>query len=250
MHSVHGAQSDAVGFYQLDAADARHRERPLSLRFVIFGGEALDPNRLTDWFARHGEACPTLVNMYGITETTVHVTWKRMTIADASSDSSPIGRPIADLSTFVLDRGKNLAPIGVQGDLHVGGAGLARGYLGRPDLTAERFVPDPFGAPGERLYRSGDLVRYRADGTLEFHGRIDHQVKIRGFRIELGEIEAVLSRQPGVREAVVVARETQSGDTALVAYLVASDGETLTTQELRAALRRMLPDYMIPSALS
>ena len=149
--------------------------------------------------------------MYGITETTVHVTSRavRQTDTDGASHSI-IGRPLTDLESYLLCSQMLPVPVGVAGELYIGGAGLARGYLGRPELTAERFVPNPFGEAGERLYRTGDLARYRADGNIEFLGRIDHQVKIRGFRIELGEIEAALARLPQVREAVV-ARSGGSG---------------------------------------
>ncbi len=183
--------------------------RPLALRYVIFGGEALNIQSLQPWWKRHPDHAPRLINMYGITETTVHVTYRPLSEADLQLLSiSAIGSPIPDLSTYVLDRHLQLVPVGVPGELYVGGAGLARGYLNRPDLTAERFIPHPFSTePGARLYKTGDLVRYRPNGDLEYLGRIDQQVKIRGYRIELGEIEAILQRHPAIREAVVVVHE-------------------------------------------
>ncbi|HYO13481.1 MAG TPA: amino acid adenylation domain-containing protein, partial [Thermoanaerobaculia bacterium] len=220
-------------------------EGELSLRLVIFGGEALEPRSLAPWWERHGEERPRLVNMYGITETTVHVTYRPLGKADLEAPGSPIGVPIPDLSLSVLNRRGEPVPVGVPGELHVGGAGLAWGYLGRPELTAARFVPDPFGGdPGARLYRTGDLARRRVSGELDYLGRIDQQVKIRGFRIELGEIEAALAAQPGVREAVVLVRGEGEGRQ-LVAYL-ATEGapEALA---LRTALQASLPDYMVPA---
>jgi amino acid adenylation domain-containing protein len=217
----------------------------LALRWVIFGGEALEPASLAPWFARHGDESPRLINMYGITETTVHVTYRPVRAADLAGGSL-IGEPIPDLAVHLLDGSLQPLPAGVPGEMHVGGAGLAQGYLGRPDLTAERFVPDPFAmAPGARLYRSGDLARRLPDGDLEYLGRIDQQVKIRGFRIELGEIEAALAVQPGVREAVVLALDGR-----LVAYLAMAADETgaADAAPLRETLAARLPDYMLPAA--
>ncbi|MFY9826670.1 MAG: amino acid adenylation domain-containing protein, partial [Thermoanaerobaculia bacterium] len=191
----------------------------LALRLVIFGGEALEPAALAPWFERHGDERPRLVNMYGITETTVHVTYRPVRRDDLAA-GSVLGVPIPDLTLQIVDRGLEPQPIGVPGEIAVGGAGVATGYLGRPELTAERFVPDPWGAPGARLYRSGDLARRLPDGDLEFLGRIDHQVKVRGYRVELGEIEAALARHPAVREAVVGTRPGPAGETRLVAWVV------------------------------
>ncbi len=182
-------------------------ENPLDLRFVIFGGEALEIKSLEPWFERHGDSYPQLINMYGITETTVHVTYRQLTISDLKSNASPIGSPIPDLQIYILDQHLEPLPIGVPGELHIGGAGLARGYLNRPELTAQQFIPNSFNNQvGSRLYKTGDKARYLPDGNIEFIGRIDNQVKIRGFRIELGEIEATLAQNQEVREAVVVVR--------------------------------------------
>ncbi|MFF0746374.1 amino acid adenylation domain-containing protein [Streptomyces sp. NPDC004111] len=242
-------------FYQLAAADRENpaRGRELALRFVVFGGEALELGRLDDWYDRHPENAPTLVNMYGITETTVHVSHfplDRRTAA--ASTSSTIGVNIPDLRVYVLDDRLQPVPPGVTGEMYVAGEGLALGYLGRHALTAERFVADPFahhfGGAGSRMYRSGDLARRRADGTLEYFGRADHQVKIRGFRIELGEIEAVLADHPAVADAAVVAREDTPGDQRLVGYVVPAD-PAVTPAELRAHTGAHLPAHMVPSAV-
>ncbi|TDQ00487.1 non-ribosomal peptide synthetase [Labedaea rhizosphaerae] len=234
-------------FYQLIEAD-QQRPADLALRWVIFGGEALVPQRLADWFARHPRHAPRLVNMYGTTETTVHVTHKLLDDA-TTGVGSPIGRPIADLRAYVLDRALRPVPPGVDGELHVAGTGVARGYLGRPGLTADRFVPDPFGEPGARMYRTGDLVRWTASGELEHRGRADDQVKLRGFRIEPGEIEAALATHQGVGHAVVALREDEPGKRQLVAYVVAPAGGTAPGQDvLRAHARRLLPVHMVPSA--
>ena len=239
-------------FRQLIRADeaAGKEADDLSLRLVIFGGEALEPETLRPWFERHGDAVPELVNMYGITETTVHVTYRPVTSADlgTSSGSSPIGVPIPGWKVLLLDRLMQPVPVGVVGEIFVGGPGLARGYLNRPALTAERFVADPFSAGrGGRLYKSGDLARRRADGSLEYVGRSDDQVKIRGFRIELGEIEAALLKHPSLREAVVLPRDYGAEDRRLVAYVVGRSEGTLGASDLRRWLKPRLPEYMIPA---
>ncbi|HEV7397288.1 MAG TPA: amino acid adenylation domain-containing protein, partial [Pyrinomonadaceae bacterium] len=226
---------------QIDEKSKREVQQSLALRFVIFGGEALDYESLAQWFRDHGDDQPQLVNMYGITETTVHVTERRVRAADlAANAGSLIGRPISDLRGYVLDQHLELLPTGILGELYVGGAGVARGYLWRPELSAERFVPDPFsGADSARLYRTGDLVRYRAEGELEYLGRVDQQVKIRGFRIEPGEIESALEQHEEVREAVVIASEDVSGEPRLIAYIVpepnyGEQNETIDSAELSA----------------
>ncbi|HYX23529.1 MAG TPA: amino acid adenylation domain-containing protein, partial [Thermoanaerobaculia bacterium] len=226
-------------------------EPDLALRYVIFGGEALEPASLAPWFERHGDERPRLINMYGITETTVHVTWREVVREDVARAVSAVGCPIPDLGVYLLDSALQPVPVGVPGEIHVGGAGLAEGYLGRPELTAERFIPNPFGEAGSRLYRSGDLARRLPDGDLEYLGRIDHQVKIRGFRIELGEIESALVRHPAVREAVVLAVDDpeRAGDRRLVAWVVPSAGEAPSLSDLRSFVGQSLPDYMLPSAL-
>ncbi|OIK26863.1 non-ribosomal peptide synthetase [Streptomyces malaysiense] len=251
-------------FHQLDRADARRAAGPpgrLSLRYVVFGGEALDVGALTGWFGRHGDTAPRLVNMYGITETTVHVTYRPLTARDAAQGrGSVIGVPIPDLRLHLLDRHGDPVPRGAAGELYVAGAGLARGYLNRPELTAERF---PTASCGERLYRTGDLARLRADGELEYLGRIDDQVKLRGFRIELGEIEAALTAHPGVGAAVARVVPDATGTPVLAGYVVPAaehpaangpeaDGPVpgpLTVDGLRAHLAARLPGYMVPGAL-
>ena len=184
-------------------------------------------------------------NLYGPTETTIWSTGYR--VADGQ-EPILIGRPVANTTCYILDGQGQPVPVGVTGELYIGGDGLARGYLNRSELTAEKFVADPFRAGGERMYRTGDLARHRADGNIECLGRIDHQVKIRGYRIELGEIEAALMAQPEIKQAVVIAREDRPGEKRLVAYLVAAAGTVLTTLELRTRLKRQLPDYMVPTA--
>ncbi|WP_159073764.1 amino acid adenylation domain-containing protein, partial [Streptomyces sp. RTd22] len=205
-------------FRQLIAAQgeegAAHR-----LRVVVFGGEALDVAALEPWMGRAVNRDTRLVNMYGITETTVHVTYRPLERADTEGTSSPLGQRIPDLRVYVLDGHGEPVPIGAVGELYVGGEGVARGYLNRPELTRERFLTDPFRMePGARIYRTGDLVRQLPDGSLEYLGRNDDQVKIRGFRIEPGEIESRIGEHPAVRSCVVLAREDQPGNKQLVAY--------------------------------
>jgi amino acid adenylation domain-containing protein len=224
---------------------------PLSLRYVVFGGEALPLQSLRPWFERHGDERPLLVNMYGITETTVHVTYRPIRARDVNeAPGSVIGEPIPDLSLLLLDKHQQPVPVGVPGEMYVGGAGVALGYLNRPELNRERFLDDAFSTePGARLYRSGDLARRLPDGDVEYLGRIDDQVKVRGFRIELGEIETAVAQHPAVREVVVVPRDDGTGEKQLVAYLVAREGaEVPAVGELRSRLREQIPEYMVPAA--
>jgi amino acid adenylation domain-containing protein len=233
------------GFRQLLQAEPEAPTLPpLMLRTVIFGGEALEPAMLGPWFERHGDRTPRLVNMYGITETTVHVTYRPLTIDDVQSAASPIGVPIPDLSLDILDEHLEPVPLGFPGELHVGGAGLAQGYFRREALTRERFIDDPH-RRGGRLYRTGDRVRRRSDGEIEYLGRLDEQVKVRGYRIEPGEIAAVLSRYPRVADAAVT-RHERDGDTFLAAYYVPREGG-IDADDLRRYLRDLLPAYMIPA---
>ncbi|SPE63027.1 Dimodular nonribosomal peptide synthase [Streptomyces netropsis] len=239
-------------FYQLSAADRENPGKDLALRYVVFGGEALELGRLDDWYDRHADDAPTLVNMYGITETTVHVSYIALDRASAAAgSSSTIGVNIPDLRVYVLDAYLQPVPPGVTGEMYVAGEGLARGYLGRHALTAERFVADPFAhlfdERGSRMYRSGDLARRRPDGTLEYFGRADHQVKIRGFRIELGEIEAVLAEHDDVADAAVIVREDTPGDKRLVGYAVPA--RETTAALLREHTATELPVHMVPSAV-
>ncbi|MBW4490249.1 MAG: amino acid adenylation domain-containing protein [Trichocoleus desertorum ATA4-8-CV12] len=239
----------------------------LNLRLVIFGGEALSYPSLQPWFERHGDQIPQLVNMYGITETTVHVTYHSVSMAAPDTNKSVIGKPIPDLQVYILNQYQQPVPIGVPGEMYVGGAGVARGYLNRPELTSERFIANPLSdlqvpsphpagtlsantSHSSLLYRSGDLARFLPDGAIEYLGRIDHQVKLRGFRIELGEIEAALNQYPDVREQVVIVRDELAGSgDQLVAYVVPHTVAALDLiSQLRNWLKARLPEYMIPSA--
>jgi amino acid adenylation domain-containing protein len=223
---------------------------PLSLRYVIFGGEALQYRKLAPWFERHKDTAPQLVNMYGITETTVHVTYRAVTAADAESvQESLIGEPIPDLQLYLLDAAGKPVPNGEVGEIYVGGGGVARGYHNRPQLNEERFIPDPFvQTPGARLYRTGDLARLRPDGEMVYLGRNDSQVKINGFRIELGEVEAAMAAAPGVQQSCVVAHTDAHGTQRLAAYFVAAPGTELTANILGKFFVERMPAHMRPSS--
>ncbi|WP_149988572.1 non-ribosomal peptide synthetase, partial [Microcystis aeruginosa] len=257
------AEESLKGSFPLSRGDrSSTTDNDLSLRLVIFGGEALEINSLQPWFQRHGDQCPQLVNMYGITETTVHVTYRPLSMNDLDSTASVIGRPIPDLQVYLLDQHLQLVPVGVPGEMYVGGAGVTKGYLNRPELTTERFIPSPFekdevipptplnkgGNEPSKLYKTGDLGRYLPDGNIEYLGRLDNQVKIRGFRIELGEIEALLASHPQIWETVVIVRDDATGDKRLVAYIVPQSEKTITINEIRQFLKAQLPGYMIPNA--
>jgi amino acid adenylation domain-containing protein len=218
-------------------------------RSLIIGGEALFAHHLSVWRTRAPST--RLINEYGPTETVVGCCVYEVSPQTPELGAIPIGRPIANTQLYLLDQHQQPVPIGIPGELHIGGAGVARGYLNRPDLTAAKFIPHPFSdRPGERLYKTGDLARYRPDGTLEYLGRIDDQVKIRGFRIELGEIETALTQHPQIREAVVMMREDQPGNQRLVAYLVPIPFQTLdlTPSHMRRYVQATLPAYMVPAA--
>jgi amino acid adenylation domain-containing protein len=224
--------------------DLQHRLP--NLKLWVVSGEMLP----ADLCQRFLECMPhsRLVNLYGASEDAADVTCYEVNRQRSVPGRVPIGRSIANTQVYVLDRQCQPVPIGVPGELHVGGAGLARGYLNRPALTAATFLPHPFGSePGARLYKTGDRARYLPDGNLEFLGRVDHQVKIHGYRIELGELETALERHPAIRQAVVLAREDALGDTCLVAYVVAGQEPDLTSSDLRRFLVHILPAYMLPS---
>ena len=243
-------------FWQLSQAEEDLLKRDsdvqeeLALRLIIFGGEALELQKLKSWLDRHGDERPQLVNMYGITETTVHVTYRPITRDDLNAGrGSVIGRALPDLQLYLLDNDLRSLPNDAEGEIYVGGAGVARGYLNRPDLTAERFVPDPLSRePGRRLYRTGDLARPVHGDDLEYQGRADEQVKVRGFRIEPGEVNAALARHPAIRQSVILAREDACGEKRLVAYCVCNGLARPTGGDLHEFLKDKLPSHMIPSA--
>jgi amino acid adenylation domain-containing protein len=223
---------------------------PLTLRLVIFGGEALQYRKLASWFQRHGDTAPQLVNMYGITETTVHVTYRAIRADEAESvQESLIGSPIPDMQIHLLDAFGQPVVEGEIGELYVGGGGVTRGYLNRPQLNEERFISNPFSqSPGAQLYRSGDLARLRLDGEMVYLGRNDSQVKINGFRIELGEVEAAMAAAPGVQQSCVVVQTDGKGNQRLAAYFVAASETELTARVLGEFFAGRLPAHMRPSS--
>jgi amino acid adenylation domain-containing protein/non-ribosomal peptide synthase protein (TIGR01720 family) len=234
-------------FYALQTADALAPElgAQLKLQAVLFAGEALEPQRLGTWLDHH-PGSPRLLNLYGTTETTVHASLRQIVAGDVDRAASPIGVPLARLGFFVLDRWLRPVPAGVAGELYVAGAGVGLGYVGRAGLSASRFVASSFGGPGTRMYRTGDVVRWGADGQLRYVGRADEQVKIRGYRIELGEVQAALAGLDGVQQAVVIAREDRPGDKRLVGYVTG----TADPASARAKLAERLPAYMVPTAVA
>jgi amino acid adenylation domain-containing protein/non-ribosomal peptide synthase protein (TIGR01720 family) len=235
-------------FYNLIDAELKYETEELNLDYVIFGGEALKPVKLKSWRQKYPGV--KLINMYGITETTVHVTYKEIREREIDLNISNIGSPIPTTTTYVLDQGLNLLPIGVSGELFVGGDGVGRGYLNRPELTYEKFLPNPY-KPWEILYRTGDQVKLSPDGEMEYLGRIDHQVKIRGYRIEVEEIESHLLKHKDIKEAAILSRENKDGSKYLCAYVTAVNNNKETGEglanNLREFLLQKLPDYMIPS---
>ncbi|HEY0805376.1 MAG TPA: amino acid adenylation domain-containing protein, partial [Pseudonocardiaceae bacterium] len=237
-------------FAQLSSVLLEHPEWSVPLRYVVFGGEAMRPRSLASWFERFGDSTPELVTMYGITETTVHVTFRRLTVADTERGDAVVGLPAPGLSLYLLDSALRPVPVGMPGEIFVGGTGVARGYLGDPARTAARFRPDPFGPPGARMYASGDLARHTGDGEIVYLGRADRQVKIRGRRIEPGEVQAAIAVLPGVAAAAVVARpDGPGGQFRLVGYFVPTAGDGQTSAGIRRALRSLLPEYLIPVAV-
>jgi len=247
-HEVTVLNQTPSAFYNLSRQENLHPHRELKLRYVIFGGEALDPGKLKEWRDWYPEVC--LINMYGITETTVHVTFKDVSSQEIQGGTSNIGKPIPGLKVLILDRGMHLQPMGAVGELCVAGYGVARGYLNNPELTQRKFIFDKFNRSHRsyrsylNLYKSGDLARYMLNGDLEYLGRLDQQVKIRGFRIELGEIESSIRNHEAVKEVLVVAREDSGGDRFLCAYVVGEPG--IDAAGLKEYLAKRLPEYMIP----
>ena len=238
-----------TAFKQFIMAEEKYTEgKKISLRYVIFGGEALNPTSLRNWFERHGDKKPQLVNMYGITETTVHVTYRPLTINDMYSKVSIIGSPMKDLHLYILDKNMNKVPVNTEGELYVSGLGVARGYLNRPELTKERFLNNKFSDEYDgRLYKTGDVGRYLPDGDIEYLGRCDSQVKVRGFRMELGDIESCMMQLDEIVQSVVTVQDKETGDPKIVAYIIPKENSEIKLKEIRRFLRTKLPDYMVPN---
>ncbi|MDW7617333.1 amino acid adenylation domain-containing protein [Peribacillus simplex] len=231
-----------TAFYNLMKHELESKNKDLCLRYIIFGGESLKPIMLHEWIKKYNAT--KMINMYGITETTVHVTYKEIGVKEIRNGISIIGKPIPTLTTFIVDENLNIQPIGVPGELCIGGDGVTRGYLNKDQLTREKFIQSPYNK-NEKVYRSGDLVRLLSSGEIEYLGRIDHQVKIRGFRIELGEIENRLASHNLIKEAVVSVKEDEQNQNYLCAYVVCH--EPLDKSDIKMYLKEHLPDYMIPS---
>jgi non-ribosomal peptide synthetase component F len=213
---------------------------------VIAAGDAFTAGLAARWLELAGPGGTRVATEYGPTEITIGNSGEQIT-RPPTTELVPLGTPIPGTTMYVLDGRLEPVAVGVPGEVYVGGVGVSRGYLGRPDLTAERFLPDPYGPPGSRLYRSGDLARWLPDGSLDFLGRLDDQVKIRGYRVELGEVQVVLARHPDVRDVVVVARPAPGGGKRLIAYLVPAPQRTIDVPALQAHAGRLLPDYMVPA---
>ena len=249
-HRVTVLNQTPAAFYNMIEAESVCREHTLGdhLRYVIFGGDRLDPSRLRRWIEFYDCDDVKLINMYGITETTVHVTFCKLGEREilAAPGRSPIGVPLVDTAVYVCNPAMQLQPFGVVGEIYVGGSGVSRGYLNQPELTAQRFVNSPFHGD-QQLYRTGDLGRWREDGTLDYLGRNDHQLQVRGYRVEPAEIEAVLGQHPQVREAVVVAKDDETGTPRLVAYFTSVAEVAPSVEHMRRFLRQHLPDWMIPA---
>ena len=219
----------------------------LALRYIVFGGETLQPSRLLSLSRTHPEI--KMINMYGITETTVHVTYREIDDRDIKYDISNIGRPIPTTKLYLLGANMDLLPVGAIGEIYVGGDGVARGYLSNSGLTAARFVADPFSTDGARLYKSGDIGRYLPDGNVQYLGRRDAQLKVRGYRIETGEVEAAFRTHEAVADAVVALRQEKELSDQLVAYIVPQQGAAVNMASLRAHVAQRLPGYMMPSRI-
>ena len=248
VHQVTVLSQTPSAFYPL-ITQVLSSPAPLALRYLVFGGEALEPVKLKRWIDWFGDQKPALYNMYGITETTVHVTIRQIFASDCDAANSVIGKPLKHLSAYVCNASMALQPIGVVGELYIGGAGVAREYLNREELTNERFIVNPFAEQPPVLYRSGDLVRWVREGELEYLTRIDHQAKLRGFRIELGEIEHELSVTGLVRESTVLIKNTATGHQQIIAYIIPiMSGQQNIVEELRKRLAETLPAHMIPAA--